>query len=70
MRKVEEKMIIKITDNNMKIPKIENYTEGQWATRLINNIIWGKSQFNPNNEKDEEIRVEAQRLINNDKANS
>lgn len=53
----------------MKIPKIENHTKGQWATRLINNIIWGKSQFNPNNEKDEEIRVEAQRLINNDKAN-
>lgn len=69
MRKVEEKMIIKIIDNNMKIPKIENHTKGQWATRLINNIIWGKSQFNPNNEKDEEIKLEAQRLVQNDKAN-
>lgn len=53
----------------MKIAKIENHTKGNWANTLINNIIWGDSSFNPNKEKDEEIKVEAMRLVYNDKAN-
>lgn len=33
----------------MKIPKVE-IPESGWASRLMNNIIWGDSHFNPNKE--------------------
>lgn len=52
---------------HIQIPKVEIQTDGKWAKRITNNIIWGKSQFNPNNEKDREVIEEAKRLsINSD----
>lgn len=70
MQKVLDKKNLLITDKNMKhiqIPKVEIQTDGKWAKRITNNIIWGKTQFNPNNERDREVIEEAKRLsINSD----
>ncbi len=47
-------------NTKVEIPKIS------WAQSMINNIIWGDSQFNPNKEK-EELVNEANRLtVNSD----
>jgi hypothetical protein len=46
----------------IKIPKVEIQTDGKWAKRITNNIIWGKSQFNPNNEKDKELINEVKQI--------
>jgi len=52
---------------HIKIPKVEIQTDGKWAKRITNNIIWGKSQFNPNNEKEKELINEIKQItIHND----
>ena len=40
----------------VEIPKIS------FAQKIINNIIWGKSHFNPNN-KEKELVEEARQLV-------
>jgi len=43
-------------NSQVEIPKIG------FAQRIINNIIWGDSHFNPNN-KEKELVEEAQQLV-------
>lgn len=38
--------------------------EGGWSERIMNNVTWGDSAFNPNKkERDEEVLLEAKRLV-------
>lgn len=58
---MKEKLIIKTNmkytiNSQVEIPKIG------FAQRIINNIIWGDSHFNPNN-KEKELVEEAQQLV-------
>lgn len=46
--KEETKMKYTI-DVKVELPNMEE----KWAEKLVNNIIWGNSQFNPNNKEND-----------------